>query len=375
MNPVAEALRRFEQVIGVSVSDESLSAVFVDGHRAVRAASRARSPERELRAELEETIGEVYDRGRGSGIRAWRAAKLKVLASGGDVRVKLIEGIPRGISDTVALAIIRADSSRFIVTTTDCEHLGLSGAGDGAALSAVYHPALVATLLDVSLRAGLSLSFIGVGDSSVEASAMALRAARAGSSEVTAPLVISPRANPWAALRLSTRQVLAVGALSVATGLFAPGLVALHEIRNLEQAAAVSQPAVARAAMARQRLASATSALAQFDRDSHANVSVTHIVAELARLLPEESTIESLRVDSLGGSVTVAGDDAGTAIANFERSSIISTVEITAPIQPLYDPPTTAQRGVPVVGEGGRPNAPTGSRLSIRFRFAPRPLS
>jgi hypothetical protein len=138
----------------------------------------------------------------------------------------------------------------------------------------------------------------------------------------------SSRVSRWRLVAAATAAgVTAFGAL-VSPGALALVGAARAEAEAAHLEAAARQPLADEADLARVR-----AALAEFDALARTSARPsTHLLAELARVLPDSAAIVSVRLDSAGGQVVVLASRAATVLARLERLRIVANPRVTGPI-------------------------------------------
>ncbi len=151
--------------------------------------------------------------------------------------------------------------------------------------------------------------------------------------------------------------------LGTATG--APGLAASRaagRARTHLQAVAHRR---AQAVAAERNLRQVSSALAEVNGFSTARRSVTLLLEDLTRALPEGSALVALTVDSVGGSVVALAPQASAVLAALEHVPSVAAPEIVGPVtrEALARDATHESAGQPPVPVEFQ-------RVAVRFRFA-----
>jgi hypothetical protein len=177
-----------------------------------------------------------------------------------------------------------------------------------------------------------------------------------------------------------------VAALIAGVGaLTTPGLAAL---RARDQAAAEIRATArprARAAAAERDLAEATAALNELVAFDQRGRSVASFLYFLAKAMPEESAIVSVRLDSAGGQLVALTPSAAAVVAALGRVPDVTFPEIAGPVtrdasfgsaslpnvaySPSLPVATSAMPVTPAVSSQGSPNGAALARVTVRFRF------
>lgn len=174
--------------------------------------------------------------------------------------------------------------------------------------------------------------------------AAALAAAVAGELE---PIAIRPDRRGAITIAHGRRRLLsAVGALLVSGGvaIAAPGLKAVLSTRADLATMRQQSSSFSTALKTDERLQSVTSTLDQIAGFSDSRRSALLLISELAGVLPAESALLLLRLDSAGGSAVVLSPRAADVLSRLDRSRIFSSPAIVGPITREMAGPTETDR-------------------------------